>query len=390
MIRTVHPFPARMAPELAIDGMRGLSSNSVVLDPMMGSGTVVRHAAELGHRAIGFDIDPLAVLMTRVWTTSVDQQQLERTIQQVKKIVARRRGGISLPWIDADLETARYVDYWFDLRQQASLRLLAYALHKVRLVPTTRDSVDVLRLALSRIIITKERGASLARDVSHSRPHKTSVTSDFDVMAAFDTSVRTVARLLLSMPPKQPVSVALGDARDLKNVSGASVDAVVTSPPYLNAIDYMRGHRMALVWLGHKLGDLRRIRSGAIGAERAPDRLSGGDIRLVRRALGAPELTPRIESMVLRYCHDISQMMSEISRVLKRGGRAILVVGNSSLRGAFVHNSEGVVRAAELAGLVLKANVERELPAQHRYLPLSGSALAKRMRTEAVLSFTLP
>jgi tRNA G10 N-methylase Trm11 len=60
-----------MAPELALETLSKLKKNSLVLDPMAGSGTVLRDATELGHRAIGFDVDPLAVLMARVWTTPV-------------------------------------------------------------------------------------------------------------------------------------------------------------------------------------------------------------------------------------------------------------------------------------------------------------------------------
>jgi hypothetical protein len=41
---------------------------------MAGSGTVLRQATDLGHRAVGFDMDPLAVLMTRVWTTAVEEK----------------------------------------------------------------------------------------------------------------------------------------------------------------------------------------------------------------------------------------------------------------------------------------------------------------------------
>src|SRR6218665_3599771 len=85
MIRTIHPFPARMAPELALKSLKRLVPGSVVLDPMSGSGTVIRQAAELGLRPIGFDMDPLAVLMSRVWTKFVDDElivQLANSIME--------------------------------------------------------------------------------------------------------------------------------------------------------------------------------------------------------------------------------------------------------------------------------------------------------------------
>src|SRR3546814_15491996 len=87
-IRTVHPFPARMAPELALASLGKLRANSIVLDPMAGSGTVLRQALALGHRAIGFDMDPLAVLMSRVLTSPVDEPALELELKAVMKAEA--------------------------------------------------------------------------------------------------------------------------------------------------------------------------------------------------------------------------------------------------------------------------------------------------------------
>src|SRR5205814_1950303 len=98
--------------------------------------------------------------------------------------------------------------------------------------------VDVLRLALSRIIITKDCGASLARDVSHSRPHKVRETSPYEVMPGFQLSVQQLRQRLLSQPPPGGVSVGCGDARALRDLCNKSIDAVLSSPPYLNAIDY--------------------------------------------------------------------------------------------------------------------------------------------------------
>src|SRR6202030_29435 len=114
-------------------------------------------------------------------------------------------------------------------------------------------------LSLSRIIITKDQGASLDHDVSHSRPHRVMVSSDFDVLPAFERSIRKVRRLLLLAPPPGNADVRLGDARSLKSIGNGTVDAVLTSPPYLNAIDYIRGHRLSLIWLGYKVSDLREI-----------------------------------------------------------------------------------------------------------------------------------
>jgi DNA methylase len=395
MIRPIHPFPARMAPELAIARLRTLTKKSVVLDPMAGSGTVVRQATELGHHAIGFDTDPLAVLMCKVWTTPIIDVIVDRLAEEV--VMASNAMSIDtpdLPWIDQDDETEQFIDYWFADRQQADLRRLAYVICRLGEAPLRspkKAAIDVLRLALSRIIITKDHGASLARDVSHSRPHKIAESSTFNVIPAFEKAVQQIRKILIDSPPVGEASVSLGDARFLRSISNEDIDVVLTSPPYLNAIDYMRGHRLALVWLGYRLSDLRSIRSNAIGAERGPDHKSGELFQEIQEAMGRIEkLSSRDASMVARYAEDIYRLISEVARVLKPSGKAILVVGNSCLKGTFIRNSDGVIRAARMVGLKLRRQVERELPTSSRYLPIPAGRdqpLGKRMRTETILSF---
>ena len=149
---------------------------------------------------------------------------------------------------------------------------------------------------------------------------------------------------------------------------------------------------MSLVWLGYSLGSLRMIRSTSIGAERGPDNNSTASLFDDVRADMCDEasLTPKHAAMVRRYAEDIYYMMSEVSRVLKPNGRAVLVVGNSCLKGNFIKNSAGVARAGEMVGLRLACEIEREIPNKNRYLPVptqSSAPLGGRMRTESVLTF---
>src|SRR6266436_8029276 len=113
----VHPFPARMAPGIALNVMAESKKPVRVLDPMMGSGTVIAMARSKGHRAIGIDIDPLAVLITKVWTTAIDTEEVR---EKAIEVLARARIVFdSLPHKyayprHADRETRRFITYWFD------------------------------------------------------------------------------------------------------------------------------------------------------------------------------------------------------------------------------------------------------------------------------------
>ncbi len=383
---SVHPFPARMAPEVALRSARQLPPLSLVLDPMVGSGTTLRCAADHGHRGVGFDVDPLAVLMARVWTTPLDVAALRRSGAEVLAAAVTVQPDGVTDGVDGD-ETADFMTYWFAPRQRRDLERLATVLRRKR-----GPVGEALRLALSRIIVTKDRGASLARDVSHSRPHRVAEVSDYDVGAGFLRSVEQLATRLERTPPPGGVDISLGDARALP-LDDDSVDAIITSPPYLNAIDYLRGHRMTLVWLGFALDELREIRGTSIGTERGLDR--GADRSFAERLaaqMGALESLPdRQVRMILRYVLDMSAVIDEAARVLRRDGVATLVVGNSSIRGVFLANDKAIVACAREAGLRQTSRRERPLPPSKRYLPppgrASGHLLRQRMRTEVVLRF---
>ena len=392
MTRSLHPFPARMAPELAIAKLQDLDPNSTVLDPMVGSGTVVRSAAILGHRAMGVDMDPLAILMTKVATTPMEHSQVIQLSKILMERAATLPDGVELPWIDEDEETRSFADRWFADPQKSDLRRLAYVLQDMEGFRTEASlaAMDALRLALSRIIITKERGASLARDVSHSRPHKVANKSDFAVFPAFGQSVHQIVSILRKTPPPGGVAVQIGDARNLNTIASGCIDAVLTSPPYLNAIDYMRGHRLALIWLGYRLASLREIRSNSVGAERGPDIPQSSCMSIQIAMAPVADLTSRHAAMIARYAGDVYRFMSEIARVLKPTGRASIVIGDCCLKGIFVRNSEGVRKAAEMVGLHLCDKFERELPVRNRYLPTpktTETPLGKRLRTEIILTF---
>src|SRR5262249_2208855 len=130
-----------------------------------------------------------------------------------------------------------FINFWFGKQQLNNLRKLSFAINKNK-----GSYNDLLKVAFSRLIITKTKGASLAADVSHSRQHKIYEKNDFNVIKSFLKSCEKLATIFEKQTPKGKIDVQLGDARNLKEVSDKSVSAIITSPPYLNALDYMRGH----------------------------------------------------------------------------------------------------------------------------------------------------
>lgn len=382
--RHIHPFPARMAPEVALAKIELLTKpGHVVLDPMCGSGTVIRVAAEQGRRGIGADLDPLAVIITGSTCNPGWSTDLAGRADDVLRMARRKRA--SLPtWIANDRETREFVEYWFGPDQIDDLARIA----KVLIDLPRRD--NALRLALSRLIVTKDMGASLARDTAHSRPHRVRDENDFDVIGAYRASALRLEKLNTSSSTWTRSSVRRGDARTLGFVARNSVDLVVTSPPYLNAIDYLRGHRMSLVWMGWTVEEVRNLRGETIGAERSLLQEDPSAAEIAREAVPAfSDLPQRHQGMLLRFTHDIDRICRTLGRVVKRRGHAVLVVADSQLKGIPIGNAALCATAGRRHGFEVVDRQLRPLPAHHRYLPpptTAPGALSQRMKEEVILT----
>lgn len=233
-------------------------------------------------------------------------------------------------------------------------------------------------------------------DLSHSRPHKKFLRAPIKPFARFISAVETVA----SNCPQRghatigPASIVKrGDARKL-DVDAESIDLVLSSPPYLNAIDYIRCSKFSLVWMGYTVEKLRQIRSSSVGAESCTEEALSADWvqSLIRQLNLRNRLSNRDWAILSRYVWDMGQVLAEVSRVLRQDGRAVYVVGDSKVRGTFVRNSKIVEAVAAEHGLKLQSHHSRALPQNRRYLPPpkkqgSHHTLDARMSREVVLVF---
>src|SRR5438552_6519299 len=113
----IHPFPARMAPGIALEALGQSKAPLRVLDPMAGSGTVLAVARANSHRAFGVDIDPLAVLLAGVWTRTVDAERVNDkaadVLSRAKIVFPGLASGRAYP-SGSDEETRKVIRYWLD------------------------------------------------------------------------------------------------------------------------------------------------------------------------------------------------------------------------------------------------------------------------------------
>ena len=262
------------------------AADAAVLDPFVGSGTVLIESARFGLTAHGSDINPAAVKMAQTYCfVNVGRDRREAALHTASKALSK-----AIPF---SLVNPTAPDDEKRL-QRALVEVWTHA-----------DSADVRRLADTLIILNDF--------------HKPGLTAT-RVFSVWDRLVRIVRELPYS---RRRISASIADARQLP-VKQHSIDLVITSPPYINVFNYHQQYRHSLEALDW---DLLRVARSEIGSN--------------RKHRGNRFLT------VIQYCLDLNQVFSELRRVTRDDARVIFIVGReSNVRKTTFYNGEIVTRLA--------------------------------------------
>ena len=393
----LHAFAAKFPPQLPRAFIRGLTEpGDSVLDPMMGSGTTVVEALLEQRKGIGLDIDPLAIHLCNVKTTPVDVDEIRdvstRVINRANTLLKEITVVDHYLATKFDKQTREFIDYWFNPVTQRELASLIIAIQESGNNPITR----FLELVFSSIIITKSGGVSRARDLAHSRPHLDETKVPKSAIDQFAIKLRKNLTSISKLKGKSTQSTVIeGDSRQLPFVDEA-IDLIVTSPPYANAIDYIRAHKFSLVWFGKSIEDLSELRSKYIGSERIGNfnySLLGDRTERVIRILA--ERDRKKAAMLRKYFLEMKITLCEMYRVLRKDSAAIVVVGSSVMRNFDVETHLGLTEIAANVGFDVVGVVRRILDRNKRMMPArfgnkTDSMIEQRIHDEYVIGLLKP
>lgn len=393
----LHAFAAKFPPQLPRTFIRGLTHpGERVLDPMMGSGTVVVEALLEGRHGIGLDIDPLALLLTRAKTRPLALQGLHQSAHAVlvnaKALLTEEERIAQALTMRFDDPTKAFLDYWFLPATQRELMVLILAIGEVA-DPLLRR---FLELTFSSIIVTKSGGVSLARDLAHSRPHRDNTKTPKNALEQFTLRLnKNLASLAQLKVEGAPAAAFAGDARAMPLADGV-IDLIVTSPPYANAIDYMRAHKFSLVWFGRSISELSSLRSQYIGSERAGALPTLGLSDQPESIISQLAARDRGKAAILRkYFVEMQMVFAEMYRVLRPDAAAVVVVGTSTMRGLDIQTHCCLADIAVTCGFDLVGIAERKLDRNRRMMPArfgkkSDSMIEQRMHEEYIIGLLKP
>lgn len=295
------PWRGQFSPQLVEALLRTYAATgSVVLDPFMGSGTVLVESARQNLQAYGFEINPAACLLARAYefcNLPIDKRQ--GLLDKAESMLALKLPNtFELPLFRSahdEPQPHTGLSEWIKTIPDANVQILLKIL----------------------VILVNE---------------------DLENDHLYTSKWSTIRKIVTELPfSENPVCARLGDARALSLPNG-SIDFVLSSPPYINVFNYHHNSRLAIESLGWK-----------------PLIIARSEIGSNRKFRQNRFLT------VIQYCIDMALALVELHRVCSRDARILLILGRESNvhKTAFLNSQIIEQLATDIVGLRLVLKQER-------------------------------
>jgi DNA modification methylase len=348
-------------------------ANSTVLDPFSGVGTTLVEATLSGCNAYGFEINPYAGLASRVKANSykINTVILDKYIIEFKRFYDEKK--------DSNYFPQSRPPQGFKTRSSFySPKVLKKVLifHDYLALIETLDMRDLFKLAFASTMVTYSNYSyepSLGRRVSVGK----SEILDYPVGEVITKKLiefsEDISWFQTNKPNKETeIKIVEDSFFDYdKYLSPNSVDLIITSPPYLNNYHYNRNTRPHLYWLdfAQQPVDFKSLEYSNFGkywqTVREQERidlefcLSDSDLLQKLALLRTQKPEKGIyggngwANYAASYFNDCYKFVSGIKYVLKSGGSALIVIGNSILQGILIPTDQYLGAIAQKIGLEL-------------------------------------
>jgi len=324
---TFHPYPARFIPQIPATFIKLFTKEGeTVLDPFAGCGTTLVEAFLHNRNAFGNDLNPIAVLISKVKTTLIDEDRFRCLNWKLSLLPTYinhqdKTSSINLP--------SRKLSKVFTDDVVAKLLAIRKLLQEIK-DESCHELYDLGRVALSSVIWTLTENGN-----------------NTDIISLFTNKISSMQKEMIKMvnilENIPDIKVICGDARSLA-VENNIADLIVTSPPYVNALDYYRIHMYNMLWLGM---DFEMFRKDEIGGH---SHYISNRFRLLSEYLG-----------------DMLRSLVEMNRVLKQNKFCVIVVGNSSLEYELIESHKFFADMSMKVGFKPIKTIYRDIDKTRKY-----------------------
>ena len=409
----LHNYPAVMVCPISrniISLVRGIQPVNALLDPFSGSGTVVVEGMINGVPTVsGNDINPLALLLTKVKSTPLDCNKLKKEAAEVKKSIVeaidknkayldvvddyianeigldisdKKGWGDSAPQylkqfcsekgIDITIPEFKNIGYWFRPRVILELSIEKAAIENVK----DNDIRDFIFVAMSESIrlVSNRRNGEFKM---FRMPVPKVLTFRPDVYAEFEKILNRniekmenfVAKLKENgVMPK--VSIFRNSACTLEDVPNDTYDLIITSPPYGDSrttVAYGEYSRLSLQWINLDNLSEKEIMSVDKSLLGGKKYRNGFELDLKSDTLRAA--LDKIKDADLERAGDVYSFYEDLDAAIKssaektkKDGYHFWVVGNRTVKNILLQTDVIISELAEQYGLETVYTIDRNIP----------------------------
>ncbi len=354
----LHPYPARMMPLIAkrIIERYATREDDIVLDPFCGSCTVLVESIVHNRNAIGFDINPLAILIGKAKTTPIDPRILRSKINDVLDQILTDKTEYPEPKIPN-------LHYWF---KPKVIKELSRILHNIKSIEDEKI-YNFFAVAFS-YCVWKVSNIRKGEYKLYRMPKKELERWNPDVISVFGRilydNLRAMEEFYSIMKNKNAkAEIYLKDVRecDLEE----EVTLILTSPPYGDSkttVAYGQFSKYSALWLG--LREVLDVDKKSLGGKRIRGDVSKLESKTLEETFNKIyEKDERRAWDLYSFFFDMDRALLKLTKALKKGrSRMVFVIGNRTMRRVRVPTDKILVELAEKYELVHEKTIYRRIP----------------------------
>ncbi|TKJ17061.1 hypothetical protein CEE44_00820 [Candidatus Woesearchaeota archaeon B3_Woes] len=359
-VHNIALYPCKYIPELPRWAIKNFSKeNDIILDPFIGGGTTFIEAKKLKRNCLGIDYNPYARLVSKVKSTSIEENKLRSKYNSLMDNIKNDSSS------DLPIPNFRGVDFWFNENVIRGLAKIKKYVNKIE----DKDIRDFFLVSFS-MAVRKSSYIAPGQMLTARRKDWRNIKqlSENDTIDLFSSFSEKYIEYISEFSKEQNISnfakIIGNDAREINLPEDIDkVDLIVTSPPYINAMDYIWANRLRVHWLDLVKSDQDRLNlyNYEIGTERIPKKEYSilGQIgidetdKIIEEIYNAYDSNTqsKLRSRVTyKYFLDMKKHFEEAYKVLKNGGRYCIVIGDNNIRKVFVPTSLFLSKIAESVG----------------------------------------
>jgi len=371
----LHKYPATMLPQIGISILRELNiKGGNLLDPYCGSGSSFASGLECGITEMyGFDLNPLAVLISKVKFTklSIEELIIAQTIlrKQVFEFVTNEKNINKL-----NLPQVTNAEFWFSQKVLTNLNILKHFIYQIK----KENIKNFLLLPFSETI----RECSFTRNNEfklYKMKSEDLLQFNPDVFGVYFKKLKDVIETYQTIYlPKLKNNITVNIQYSEFKLSGKMFDVILTSPPYGDSrttVAYGQFSTLSNEWLGIEYA--RKIDKILMGGKKSKNLYQRGIIADYILAVSKEDEKRGLE--ISSFYQDLEYSIDNISKNINKQGKVIYVVGNRTVKNVQLPTDQFIAEKFEQNGLKHLITYERLLSS--KAMPSRNSPTNKTGKT---------